>query len=323
MTTRREFIATMGALAAAGCASRAVGTAGATASSAASGTGGGSSRLPLCYSTLGAPAWSWGRILEAASTNGYAALELRGLEREMDLTKHPVFAAAALATTRRQLQEHGVRVACASASAVMHEMDVAKRAARLDEGRRFIDLAAALGAPYVRVFGDRFVADVPRETLLDHVAGGLRTLGDHARGSGVTVLIESHGDFIQSPVLADLMERAASPQVAILWDAHHTFVMGKEEPEESVRLLGRWIRHTHLKDSVAAGGGRRYVLTGRGEVPVQRQIAALARTGYTGMYCFEWEKRWHPTIEEPEVAIPDFARVAGAWMREAGIGGRS
>jgi hypothetical protein len=37
------------------------------------------------------------------------------------------------------------------------------------------------------------------------------------------------------------------------------------------------------------------------------------------MYCFEWEKRWHPTIEEPEVAVPDFARVAGAWMRELGV----
>lgn len=318
MTTRREFIATMGALAAAGCASRVARTTSAPDSSAAARTVG-AARLPLCYSTLGAPAWSWSRILEAASSNEYVAIELRGLETEMDLTMHPVFSAAALPATRRQLQEHGVRVACASASAVMHEMDVAKRAARLDEGRRFIDLAAALDAPYVRVFGDRFVAGIPRETLLDHVAGGLRALGDHARGSSVTVLIESHGEFIQSAVLADLMERAASPQVAILWDAHHTFVMGKEEPEESVRLLGRWIRHTHLKDSVAAGEGRRYVLTGRGEVPVQRQIAALASTGYTGMYCFEWEKRWHPAIEEPEVAIPDFARVASAWLREAGV----
>ena len=323
MTTRREFIATMGALAAAGCASRVAGTTGAPVSSSAAGAGGGSSRLPLAFSTLGAPAWSWARILTAAAGSGYASIELRGLETEMDLTKHAVFSSAALPATRRQLQDLGIRVACVSASAVMHEMDATKRAARLDEGRRFIDLAAALGAPYVRVFGDRFVADVPRETLLDHVAGGLRALGEHARGTGVTVLIESHGDFIQSPVLANLMERTASPQVAILWDAHHTFVMGKEEPEESVRILRPWIRHTHLKDSVPAGDARRYVLTGRGEVPVQRQIAALARTGYTGVYCFEWEKRWHPTIEEPEVAIPDFARVAGAWMREAGIATRS
>lgn len=312
----------MSALAAAGCASRVAGTASPPVPDVATGTPGRSPRLPLCYSTLGAPGWSWTRILAAAAESGYASIELRGLEAEMDLTRHAVFSAAALPATRRQLQDHGVRIACASASAVMHEMDAAKRAARLDEGRRFIDLAAALHAPFVRVFGDRFVPDVPRDALLDHVAGGLRALGDHARGSGVTVLIESHGDFIQSPLLASLMERAASPQVAILWDAHHTFVMGKEEPEESVQLLGRWIRHTHLKDSVAAGEGRRYVLTGRGEVPVQRQIAALARTGYTGTYCFEWEKRWQPTIEEPEVAIPDFARVAGAWMREAGIATR-
>jgi sugar phosphate isomerase/epimerase len=158
--------------------------------------------------------------------------------------------------------------------------------------------------------------------MLTHIAGGLRELGDHAQGTNVTVLLESHGGFTQSPVLLDLMERAASPQVAILWDAHHTYVSGKEEPEDTVRQLGRWIRHTHLKDSVPAGQDRRYVLTGTGEVPVQRQIVALANAGYRGYYSFEWEKRWHPEIEEPEVAIPHFARVVGAWLRAAGVSER-
>ena len=54
--------------------------------------------------------------------------------------------------------------------------------------------------------------------------------------------------------------------------------------------LGKWIRHTHLKDSVPDGKERRYVLTGRGDVPVKRQIQALVGIGYKGMYCFEWEK---------------------------------
>jgi sugar phosphate isomerase/epimerase len=61
------------------------------------------------------------------------------------------------------------------------------------------------------------------------------------------------------------------------------------------------------------------VLTGAGEVPVGRQIAALAKSGYRGVYSFEWEKRWHPEIEAPEVAFPQFAEMATKYLRDAGI----
>ena len=81
----------------------------------------------------------------------------------------------------------------------MHEADPAVRAAQLDEGRRYIDLAQALGVPYVRVFGDKLVPGEPREKTVARIVEGLRTLGAHAKGSGVTVLIESHGDFTRSP----------------------------------------------------------------------------------------------------------------------------
>jgi len=40
---------------------------------------------------------------------------------------------------------------------------------------------------------------------------------------------------------------------------------------------------------------------------------------YGGFYNFEWEKRWHPEIEEPEVAFPQFADVLGGYLRHAGI----
>ena len=144
-------------------------------------------------------------------------------------------------------------------------------------------------------------------------------MGDYARPKGVTVLIESHGDFTDSPTLLEILREADSPAVALLWDAHHTFVSGHEQPEDTVRQLGPYIRHTHLKDSVPDVNDRKYVLTGTGEVPVKRQVAALARIGYRGYYSFEWEKRWHPDIAEPDEAIAQFATVAGEYLRRAGV----
>ena len=83
-----------------------------------------------------------------------------------------------------------------------------------------------------------------------------------------------------------------------------------------MRNLRRWIRHTHLKDSIGIGSDRKYVLTGRGNIPIQRQINSLRSSGYQGFYCFEWEKVWHPDLIDPEIAIPDFARVVGGYLRQ-------
>ena len=296
MTTRREFVGTAAALLLPWQATP---------------------KLPLGFSTLGCPTWPWPRILDFAAEHQFASIELRGIQTNMDLTQVPELAPEHLGDARRQLRAHGLTVSCLGASAHMHEMDPVKHAAQLDEARRFIDLAQALGAPYVRVFGNEYVKDVPRADMLAHIASALRGLGDYARPKGVTVIIESHGDFTDSPALLEILQRADSPNVALLWDAHHTFVSGKEQPEDTVRQLGRYIRHTHLKDSVPTGGGndRRYVLTGTGDVPVKRQIAALAKIGYRGLYSFEWEKRWHPEIEEPEVAIAQYAQVAAGYLR--------
>jgi predicted xylose isomerase-like sugar epimerase len=56
------------------------------------------------------------------------------------------------------------------------------------------------------------------------------------------------------------------------------------------------------------------VLTGTGTVPVRRQVEALQKIGYRGFYSFEWEKRWHPEIEEPDVAFAQYATVVSEYL---------
>jgi sugar phosphate isomerase/epimerase len=276
-------------------------------------------RLPLAFSTLGCPKWSWLQILDFAQQHGFAAVELRGMLGELNLPARPEFAADKIPQARRDVSSRGLKIACVSSSSAMHDEDPQKRAQQLADARTFIDLAAALGAPYVRVFGNDIKG--PREEVVARVAAGLRELGEYAAPRNVTVIIESHGDFTDSPTLKDILTRANSDHVALLWDAHHTFATSHEEPEFTVGQLGKWIRHTHLKDSVpgekAGDENRRYVLTGKGDVPIERQIRALVSIGYKGMYCFEWEKVWHPEILEPEIAIADYAKVTGDYLRKA------
>jgi sugar phosphate isomerase/epimerase len=299
--SRRTFLAGLAAL-------------GAIRRSEASGT----SRLPIAFSTLGCPSWSLAKVLEEGERLGYAAVELRGIEGDMNLTERPELKGAALLETKRRFADRGLVISDLGASSRMHEADATVRAAQLDEGRRFIDLAHELGVPYVRVFGDKLVAGEAREKTIERVVEGLRALGEHAKGSGASVLIESHGDFTRSADLEAILTAVNLPTVALLWDAHHTVVFGKEAPAETWRALSSFVRHTHLKDSRPEGDAVRYVLTGEGDVPVRDIVRVLVEGGYQGYYCFEWEKKWHPELEEPEVAFPHYARTMAAYLSAAG-----
>lgn len=226
----------------------------------------------------------------------------------MDLTKRPEFQGAQLAVSLQELEAADLRIVGLGASARMHDPEGTVRQAQLDEGRKFIDLARRLKAPYVRVFGDRVPAGQSKAPTIERVIAGLRELGEHAKGSGVTVLLESHGDFCDSPALLEILQGTELPTVGLLWDTHHTVVTGKEKPEQTFAHLGRYIRHVHLKDSRPEGKGVRYVLTGAGTVPVREIVELLVAQQYPGYFCLEWEKAWHPEIPEPEEAFPHFAR---------------
>jgi sugar phosphate isomerase/epimerase len=276
-------------------------------------------RYPIAFSTLGCPSWRWNKVLDEAERLGYAAIELRGVAGEMDLPKVPEFSPSRLADTRRELAGRGLVVSDLGASANMHQKDPADREKQFDEGRRFIDLAQAMGVKYVRMFPDKVPEGEAREDVTRRIVEGFQKMAAHAKPAGVVVLVESHGDYTRSKDLEQILRGVGSEAFALLWDAHHTFVAGKERPAETYAALAPWIRHTHLKDSRPQGAARRYVLTGTGDVPVREQVKVLAAAGYPGYYCLEWEKKWHPEIEDPEIAFPHYAKVMADYLAAAGV----
>lgn len=260
----------------------------------------------LAFTTLAAPSWSWEETLDRAVEYEYEGVELRGVEGEMDLPRARPFVAAQLEVTKKELAGHGLTVPCLGTSCRLHEEEVEKN---LDEARRNIDLAAELGAPYIRVFGDRLPQDETRDRVVDRIVDGLMTLGEYAQGAGVQVLIESHGDFSRTDDLVEVIHRASHPRVQVLWDVHHPYRFHGEPVAETYGKLHDRIRHVHLKDSSPTGDGPRYCLVGEGDTPIEESLQLLQSGGYGGWIAYEWEKKWHPEIEEPEVALPAFTRT--------------
>jgi len=277
--------------------------------------------MQLAFSTLGCPAWSLDQILAFAAAHGYAAVELRGLGEHVDLRLSPPFSPARRAATRRHFADAGLTVCCASASASF--ADPAKRHASLDEVRAYVELAADLGCPRVRVFGGSPPPGQEDEETVAGVADCLAELGPFAGAHGVTLVLETHDAFSTGARVARVLERVEHAAVGALWDLHHPFRHG-EDPVETARLLAPWLAHLHVKDSREG----RYCLLGEGDVPVGEMLRLVRESRRAGdsaggvlparpdVVCVEWEKRWHPDIAEPEEALAQYARALRALLAE-------
>ncbi len=118
--------------------------------------------------------------------------------------------------------------------------------------------------------------------------------------------METHGDAVRSEDLEKIMQSANHPQVGLVWDICNMWTITKEPPAEVYKKLKKYIHHTHIKDAKLVDGKPQYVRLGQGEVPIFEAIDILIKGGYKGYYSYEWEKLWHPELEEPETALADY-----------------
>ena len=265
----------------------------------------------IAFSTLGCPGWDLGRIVSEAVADGYAAVDFRGLLEHTETTDSPAFRGAALRETAARLRDAGLAVSCLSSGARMTSPDAASRRRALDAMRRHADLCGPLGCRQVRIFGGSC------EGIADPFAAAAETLvaaSEIALAAGIGILGETHDDWTDTARLRAAFDAAgAPPGIGFVWDVHHPWRRHGESPETSLRNLSPHVRNTHWKDSRPGPDGARLLcLPGEGDVPLGEAFATLDAAGYDGWLTFEWEKRWHPEIEEPEIALPAFAR----WMRD-------
>ena len=266
-------------------------------------------KLRLSFSTLGCPDWPFEKIVDFAVQNGYSGLEIRGIQRQMDLAKCKEFNSPEnISATLRLMKDKGLRFVDLGSSAEMHHSDPAERQKQLDEARRFIQLAEQLNCPYVRVFPNKLSKE-DRSASIDTIIKGLKEAGNYANGTSVMVLMETHGDAVESAVLKQIMDAVNHPKVGLVWDVSNMWTVTKEPPAQVYSLLKNYIHHTHVKDAKLADNGPQYKLMGKGEVPIFEAIDILHKDGYKGYYSFEWEKLWHPEIDEPEIALADYPKA--------------
>lgn len=265
--------------------------------------------MKISFSTLGCPDWTLSEALAIGARAGYDGVELRFLEGEASLWKLPNFHGAGLHETRNRIADSGLAVCCVDTSCRFDSTQKSERQNWIDEGVRMAELAAELHSPGIRVFGDRIDSASTRAATQGWLIDSLNTLIENTKHSGVGVWLETHGDFSSALQVQSLL--SACPGLGLVWDSASAFVECGERPLEHGLALQTAVRHVHIKDLRRVSDKWIPVLTGEGQFPILEVRQVLETVHYNGFLSFEWEKRWHPEIEPPEIAIRHFAN----WFR--------
>jgi sugar phosphate isomerase/epimerase len=259
----------------------------------------------IAFSTLAFPDATLASAVSLGRRWGYTGVELRLIDGELI---DPQMPANARAQVKRTVTEAGLPVVAVDSSIRLTGDDPGP------DLRRFLELASDWEAPLVRVFGGALAADrTERQEQLRAAAGVLEASVPLAQRLGVAIGVETHDDFSASSVVASLLAMADPEWVGAVWDSHHPHRMG-ESPADVYANLGRRILLAQVKDARRTPDGDwELVLLGEGEVPVRQMLRLLASGGYQGWISVEWEKRWHPEIAEPEVALPQHLEMLAQW----------
>jgi sugar phosphate isomerase/epimerase len=264
----------------------------------------------IAFSTLAFPDASLATTLSLGHSWGYAGVELRLIDGDLI---DPAMPAADRAAVKRTAASAGLPIVAVDSSVRLTSKD-----ARAELGK-FLELASDWESPLVRVFGGALPDQEPdRRAGLAAAALALEASVPLAERLGVAIGVETHDAFSSSTVVAELLAMVPSGVVGAVWDSHHPYRMG-QRPDEVWSDLGPRLLLAQVKDArrdAARTDGWQLVLLGRGEVPVREMLGLLRADGYEGWISVEWEKRWHPEIEEPEVALPQHLSVLRAWLSD-------
>jgi sugar phosphate isomerase/epimerase len=268
----------------------------------------------IAFSTLAFPNASLATAISLGRSWGYSGVELRLIDGDLI---DPAMTAADRARVKAAAVAAGLPIVAVDSSVRLTDDEPGAELAR------FIELASDWESPLVRVFGGPLPDGGPdRQTRLAVAAQVLEASVPLAEQLGVAIGVETHDSFSASSVVAELLAMIPSPVVGAIWDSHHPCRMG-QGPAEVWSDLGRRMLLAQVKDARRDTGrpdGWQLVLLGHGEVPVREMVELLHDDGYEGWISVEWEKRWHPEIEEPEVALPQHMAVLRTWLTEVEAG---
>jgi sugar phosphate isomerase/epimerase len=244
-------------------------------------------------------------IAAFAAANGFDGVELRTHPdgNHASTTMSPPQRAA----LKRTFEDAGARVFSVMGYSRFALPDRAERQQNVDELKRAVDLAASLGADFVRTFGGRLAPGADRNQTIQTIADCLRPCCQHAQQAGVRVAIETHDDWCDARMLRALIDATGHTHLGVVWDFYNAVAGLGDTLEKNFAAVQEFVFYTHTKDGRPGPDGKwHYVPPGEGQINLPRVVQLLRSIAFDGFLSFEHEKKWHPELPDPDVAFPRY-----------------
>ena len=265
-------------------------------------------RVLRCLSSLGCPDLSLAETLALATKHGIDAVELRALGGSVALPAYLAAQFGSPAAFGKEVRGQPVRVAALNPSLKLAGAAPGERESFLE----YVPWAEAAGIRWLRVFDGGKNADAAELAQMTETVNWWRALR-RERVWQVDLMIETHDSLFTSDAIQRFL--AVAPGTAMLWDSHHTWKKGGEDPVATWRAIHASVAHVHVKDSISVPSAKHpftYVLPGDGEFPMGPLLAALQGANFAGYISLEWEKLWHPYLPPLDEALAA-AQVRAWW----------
>ena len=252
--------------------------------------------MKLAFSTKGWHNSSFEDFCKIAGDLKFEGIELHNIHGPLFTEKDGVFHDYAAASTVRKLYELGLQIPCIDA--ICSPGVPAEKDSSVKEITDCLDIAKNLHIPYVRIKAAEGDADAVAEVIREVISD--------ADEKGVALLIETTGIFCDTAALRELLESFACDSLAALWDMYSTFFTAGEGPEDTIRNLGAYVKHVHIKDAAKTENGTEFCLIGEGQLPIKEMMLALRSVNYDGFISLEWDPDWCPELDDMEIIFSHF-----------------
>ena len=248
--------------------------------------------MNLSFSTRGWAECSWEEWLDTATDMHFGGIEVYNAHLTNALfEKGGPFHKYSISATVRTLNEKKLTIPCLDSSCDLSLED----GSAVADVKALMDIARDLRVSCVCAFAS---SDRP-----EAIRAAIAELLDYAAQKQVILLIKSSGLYANTTLLRELMNDFACDELAVLWDVHHTCRDAGEAPDATIKNLGAYVKHVHLRDS---DDDLSYNLIGEGTLPIPGVMQALASINYDGFISLEWKPEWMEDLQDREIIFPYF-----------------
>jgi len=202
-------------------------------------------------------------------------------------------------------RETNINICCINLTSDISDASAYKKAQ--NELFECIEAAKKLAIPCIRLkcsgnVGDTEKIEAAKKFVSENIA--------FAENAKVELLVESMGVFSDTASLRDFLDYFACDSLGALWDFYYPYSVCKEAPDQSIKNLGAYVRHVHIKDCDSDGVP---CLIGEGTLPVKELLNALRSINFDNYISLEWNPEWISELADVHIVFPQFTAYLSSY----------